>query len=403
MVEAALTDLDGALTKGAIGGTRDAVSPIIEVHRDIAGAAAAWDTLERSAPASPYQTRAWVEAWLDTRGGSSGITPLIIVARDSVGQPLAVLPFGCWRSGFVTVAGFLGGRDSNCNLGLFRPGTDWNRRSILALLRQGIAAARAGVDVVSLQNQPLAWENTTNPLALLPRQPSPSFGHKVDLLANPETFFRATLSKDTRKKLRRKMERLGQLGTVEHRQATTEAERHEVLDAFVRQRAARNLALGLDSGDLPELRRFLERASGASRGPAAAELHALRCGDRIVATFIGTAHRSRFCGMSLSFDTDPALARCSPGDLMISAILEAKCKAGLAAFDLGIGEARYKSIFCPTPEMLVDTIVPITSRGAIFSRIERLRLSVKRSIKQSDRAWTAARSVRRGLAALRRA
>ena len=402
MVEAALTDLNGAPAESATGGTRGAAVAVIEVHRDIAGAAAAWDVLERSAPASPYQTRAWVEAWLDTRGAGSGIMPMIIVAKDAVGQPVALLPLGCWRSGFVTIAGFLGGRDSNCNQGLFRPGTEWNRRSITALLRHGVATARAGVDVVLLQNQPTAWENMTNPLALLPRQPSPSFGHKVDLLANPESFFRATLSKDTRKKLRRKMERLGQLGTVEHRQAKTELERHEVLDAFIRQRTARNLALGLGSGDLPELRRFLARASSASRGPAAAEVHGLHCGNRIVATFIGTAHRSRFCGMSMSFDTDPALARCSPGELMISAMLGAKCKAGLTVFDLGIGEARYKTIFCPTSEMLVDTIVPITGRGLVFSWAERLRLSAKRSIKQSDRAWTAARTVRRGIAALRR-
>ena len=327
---------------------------------------------------------------------------MIIVAKDAVGQPLAVLPLGCWRNGVVTVAGFLGGRDSNSNLGLFRPGMDWDRRSILALLRRGVAAAKAGVDVVSLHNQPIEWEGAANPLALLSRQPSPSFSHKVDLQATPELFWRTTLSKDTRKKLRRKMERLGQLGTVQHRQATTEGERHDVLDAFVRQRTARNAALGLDCADLPDLRRFLDRASGATRGPAAAEVHGLYCGERIVATFIGTAHRSRFCGMSMSFDTDPALARCSPGELMISAMLAAKCTAGLAVFDLGIGEARYKTIYCPASEVLVDTIVPTTGRGLIFGWAERLRLSVKRSIKQSAWAWAAAQAARRGLAAVKR-
>ncbi len=402
MVEAALTSLKGAPTRDARGVTRGLACAVVEAHRDVADAASAWDTLERSAPASPYQTRAWMEAWLDTRGASLGITPMIIVARDAVGQPLALLPLGFWRSGLMTVAGFLGGRDSNCNLGLFRPGTDWDRQSVLTLLRQGIAAAKAGVDVVSLHNQPIDWEGLANPLALLPRQPSPSFGHKVDLQASPELFWRATLSKDTRKKLRRKMERLGQLGTVSHRQAMTEAERHAVLDAFVRQRTARNAALGLDCADLPELRRFLGRASGASRGPAAAEVHGLHCGDRIVATFIGTAHRSRFCGMSMSFDTDPLLARCSPGELMISAMLGAKCSAGLAVFDLGIGEARYKTIYCPKPEVLVDTILPMTGRGLVFAWAERLRLFVKRSIKQSAWAWAAAQATRRGLAALKR-
>ena len=106
--------------------------------------------------------------------------------------------------------------------------------------------------------------------------------------------------------------------------------------------------------------------------------------------------------MSMSFDTDPALARCSPGELMISAMLGAKCSAGLAVFDLGIGEARYKTIYCPKPEVLVDTILPMTGRGLVFAWAERLRLFVKRSIKQSAWAWAAAQATRRGLAALKR-
>ena len=301
------------------------------------------------APASPYQTRRWLTRWLDTKAAGLAIDPMIVVARDADGLPLALLPFGIRRTGRLTVAGFLGGRDSNFNLGLFRPGVSWDRNAVMDLLRRAAAQSGTSIDLFSLRNQPVLWEGTRNPLALLDGQPSPSFAHRVALMPDPRAFLQTLLSKDTRKKLRRKSERLAGIGPVEHRVATTPADRAACLDAFMDQRTARNLALGLSTSDLPDQRRFLEHASDPAAGPPPVEAHGLYCGERIVATFFGTLHRHRFCGMAMSFDADPVLSRSSPGELMLVSLLESKCRQGLALFDLGIGEARYKTTYCPRP------------------------------------------------------
>ena len=368
----------------------------IEVHREVAAAAAAWDELEAVAPASPYQTRRWLTRWLDVKAAGLSIQPMIVVVRDPGNVPLAVLPFGIRRRGRLNIAGFLGGRDSNFNLGLFRPGVSWDRGGVIELLRRAAAASGTSIDVFSLRNQPIAWDGIRNPLTLLDGQPSPSFAHKVALGPEPRAFLQALLSKDTRKKLRRKSERLAEIGAVEHRWAATPAERAACLDAFLDQRTARNLALGLSTSDLTDQRRFLEHASDPDVGPAAVEVHGLHCGERIVATFFGTVHRGRFCGMAMSFDADPALARSSPGELMLVALLEAKCRQGLSIFDLGIGEARYKDTYCPDAEPLFDALVPVSGRGRILAEAERLRLRAKRRIKQSSRAWAIVQWLRRG-------
>ena len=94
----------------------------VEVHTDPRGAGAAWRELDAVAAASPYQSPQWLLPWIDTIGAASGVMPLIVVAQAQDGSPLALLPFGLVRRSWFTVAVFLGARDSNFNMGLFRPG-----------------------------------------------------------------------------------------------------------------------------------------------------------------------------------------------------------------------------------------------------------------------------------------
>ena len=171
-----------------------------------------------------------------------------------------------------------------------------------------------------------------------------------------------------------------------------------MLDAFAAQRTARNAAAGLGDGDIPALRRFLEATAGEA-GPVA--IHALRCGDRVVATLAGVRHGTRFSGMLTSFATDPDVARHSPGELLLGEVMKGYCARGFTAFDLGIGEARYKATYCPAVELLFDSLVPLTLRGRLAARAERLRLQAKRAIKQSRWAWPLAQRIRRGLSVLR--
>ncbi|HEX4768964.1 MAG TPA: GNAT family N-acetyltransferase [Lichenihabitans sp.] len=367
----------------------------IVVHRDPAAARDAWERLEAEAAISPYQTWAWLSAWLETRGRTAGVEPFIVIAYDKEGEPLVLLPLGVRRHGFVTVGTFLGERDSNFNLGLFRPGPQWTRACVEKLLRGAAKAGRTPVDLFILHNQPHQWEGLANPLALLPNQPSPSFGYKVALMRDADQFFKATLSKDSRKKLRRKAERLADHGAVEHRVARTPEEARAVIRAFETQRIARCAMLGLGTADVPDLVAFLTRSSIVGTDNPAVELHAFHCGTQILATFGGTVLRGRFCGMIISFDPVSDLSRFSPGDLLVAAIVRAKCREGIAVFDLGIGEARYKEAYCPEPEPLFETLLTLSPRGRLFAAVEAMRLQVKRSIKQSAWAWPTVRALRR--------
>lgn len=388
--------------KGKTGPGRTLASPgrsfaSVSVHADPEAALPAWIELAATASMTPYQSPAWILPWIETVGASLNITAFIVVARDEAGRVVALLPLGVARQGSLRVASFLGAKDSNFNMGLFRPGAEWSLDSLRELLRRAAAMGGTPIDLFAFRNQPRAWQGAINPLLALAGQPSPSFAYKTDLVRDPEAFLKTRLSRETRKKLRQKMNRLRALGAVSVVEARSATEREEILDAFVAQRAERNRAVGVATDELPALRRFLDLTVG-EKGPVT--FMGLRCGDRIVATLGGLRHNGRFSGMLTSFTAEADVARTSPGELLLAEVMTRHCAEGFATFDLGIGEARYKETYCPEAEELFDSLFALTPRGHLFARGERLRLSLKRAIKQSRWAWPMVQRLRRLRAAV---
>lgn len=371
----------------------------IEVHHEISSALPAWETLEQTAAASIYQTRRFAVPWFDTMGRARNLTPMIITVSQA-GAPVALFALGVNTHGNLKRAEFLGGRDSNANLVLFAPGFDPANADIGQWLRTAAQKSLLKPDLFVLSNQPGLWEGIRNPLLALPHQQSPSHCYATALMPDSEAFHKQRLSADARKKLRWKRKKLEETGPVTMLSARSETEARRILEAFFAQKLQRfddkNISSGFDS---PQARAFFERCcvSRIGRRDATVELHALLAGDRIVATYGGGEHRNRFHCMFNSFDLDPQISRSSPGDLLLSMLIEAKCRQGIAMFDLGIGEARYKDTWCDRKETLYDVILPVSAKGHAFALAEQLRRSVKRAIKQSRWAWPLAQKIREKL------
>ena len=369
----------------------------VDVYRDASDILDIWADLERLAPCSVYQTRAWLLPWLDTLGRKAGVTPLFVVARDAENVPVALLCLGV-TGGTVKTARWLGGKDANFNLPLLRPGLAWARDDIALLLQDASRAyGRDAPDLFVLPNQPRVWAGIANPLALLPNQASPSAAYGTPLPAKADDLFAAKLSKETRKKLRKKEAKLASLGPLAHVVATTDTERTTIVDTFFAWKIARFRTLGIASEfEAPEMRAFIEQAS--ARGGI--DLHALKAGERIVAIYGGAAHGGQWSGMFNAFDADEEIARSSPGDLLLIRILATACADGLTRFDLGIGEARYKAALCDETIALFDAIVPMTWRGHLLAIALRLRQRAKRAAKGHPRLLALIKRVRAARARL---
>ncbi len=358
----------------------------VDVFASLAEARRDWAELAALACASPYQSFGFAEAWFETLGVERRAAPCIVVARGTSGAPLALLPLARFRRAGLGVAEFLGGKHSNYNLGLFRPGRVWSKETLEDLFAEAARAAKARVDLFALFNQPRDWEGCKNPLAALAGQPSPSFGYKSSLPLSFAAWRDAHNSKAARKKLRKGAERLSSIGALEHVVARDQAEAARLLDAAIAQKRARASGGGPASAyESAAAQAFLRRlASDAAGGAKAAmEMHALTAGDRVVATMGALPGRERLSGLLVAFDPDPEIARCSPGRLLVQEVVGSAIERGFAEFDLGVGESRYKSECCEGVDMLFDSFIVASALGRAaalgFSLGRRLKGRVKRS------------------------
>jgi CelD/BcsL family acetyltransferase involved in cellulose biosynthesis len=343
----------------------------VETTSDIDAVSRAWLSLEVSGTATPYQTLGWQRAALSALHPAA--RPLVITLRDRRGATLGLLPLVIANRSGVQVATFPGGKHANYNMGLFAPGTldQFTAADLRAAL--STAAKTCAIDLFAFRNQPREWGGMANPMALLPHQTAASGAWRAELMPDPDAFIASLMSSESRKKLRHKERKLAEIGTLAYVEAATPPEARELLDAFLAQKKTRFAAMGIANPfDEAEALAFLDQAAIRpleGGPPAPLTLFALKVGDRVAAVFGGVMHGGRFSGMFTSFDGSSDIGRYSPGDLLILHLVRTMCARGLSSFDLGVGDAAYKSDYCRIREELFDSFLPMTLKGRAAANV----------------------------------
>jgi CelD/BcsL family acetyltransferase involved in cellulose biosynthesis len=365
----------------------DAARVAIEIADSLGAVEATWRAFEREAIASPYQRFDWVQSFAEHMRESAE-TLQIVTLRDVLGRPLVILPLVVARRGGLKTASPLGGKHANFNLPLLRPGFGASLQPAEAralLVRIGRALA---VDLLVFRNAPLVWADEPNPLTAGGRA-SPSNAYKVTLAPDADATLVRVSSGPARKKLRNKERSLAKLGEVGFLEATNEAEVDLILDQLLRQKSLRFRELGIDDPYASTAaQRFVRDAclAGLAEGRPAIALQALTLDGAIIAALGSAADGERLSGMFISFEAVPEIARCSPGEILVSAIIRRECERGRTGFDLGVGEARYKRVFCNEVEQLADNVVGITAPGKLYGAVLTAAIDGKRWFKANPRA-----------------
>ncbi|MGO8738982.1 GNAT family N-acetyltransferase [Rhodoblastus sp.] len=361
----------------------------VDVLSDPAEALAAWRELAPEKRGSFYQSESFVLAWFKIFGPRRRATPFFVVARDASNAPLAVLPLALFRFGPLRVAQFPGEKHSNYNLGLFRAGADLSASDLKHLLRAAARSAPGGPHLYRLQSLPLVWRGAANILARLDHRPAASPARAAFLPEDGEAFLARQLSADARKKLRKKEKRLAAMGALRYFRAADAREKRKVFDAFFAHKSGRP-EFRRTQAELDALRDFY-----GALAEAGAELHALALNDRIVAVMGAGANGGRLQGMFISYDPDPEIAKTSPGEILLTHVLRDACARKFSAFDLGIGEARYKAAFCDEVEELADALYAPTFLGRLALPLFALAAAAKRTIKANPKLLALAEKIRR--------
>jgi CelD/BcsL family acetyltransferase involved in cellulose biosynthesis len=365
----------------------------VEVFDDPARVLDAWRDLSPEICASFYQSETFLLAWLESFAARERARPFFILARDEGGAALALLPLGLFRFGPLRVAQFLGGKHSNYNLGLFRADRVFAARDLTTLLRTAARAVPDGPHLYRLVNLPLFWRDVANPMTLLPHRPAASDAFATRLARDGEAFLAARLSADARKKLRKKEKRLATMGALRYFRAQSAQDAEQIIDAYFAHKS-RQGAGHVAREQIDATRDFY--CALARRDMGTMEFHALALEGRIVAALGAGRNGVRLQGMFISYEPDPEIAKSSPGELLLSQVLRDACARGLLSFDLGIGEARYKNVFCDETERLADVLFAPTALGRIAAPFFAVAAAAKARIKSDPRLFAQVKRWRAG-------
>jgi CelD/BcsL family acetyltransferase involved in cellulose biosynthesis len=362
----------------------------VTITHDLAAIAADWRELEARALVTPYQALGWIAPFVETVGAAHRQDFRHVVLRDAGELAQAILPLVITRRSGIRFAEFIGGKHANYHMGLYAPGfaaalDPATTRAMLAEIGAGIG----GLDGFIFVNQPVEWQGVANPTALLAAGPSPSGAYKLALMQHDcEGTLKRAMSTHARKKLKNKRNRFAGFGASALVRAVAPDEIERIIDAFLAQKAVRFAAMGVpDPFAEPGLRDFLRDAATIRLDePPALELYSLDVEGRSVATYVGAVQGQRFSGMATSFDMDSEIAKTSPGEILLVDLIKLKCQEGIRVFDLGVGEARYKTTICDDRDELVDTFLPLTAKGRAYAWFSRAKRVAKRRIKGSPLA-----------------
>ncbi|MFN0263345.1 GNAT family N-acetyltransferase [Tepidamorphus sp. 3E244] len=362
----------------------------LSVHDSFESAAAVWDELSAADPAmTPYQHPRFLKAWYTLLGKHEGIQLRIVSARTEAGDAAFVWPLGLCNCFAMPSLGWLGGKHANYAMGvhsrsaadLLKP-KDWR-----ALMD---AAGRAsGADVAVLHNQPERFNGFVNPLIALRTTSSASPCHTVRLQDDSEALLQRLRGRFSRKKMRKKLRKLeNEHGEVRLVRALNPEDCAQALAALRSHKHQLDIyrpdRLLFSRQDVID---FLSQAAltDPSDGDNGIEIFTLRAGDEIAATFGCAVGNGRAAGMFISVDA-ARFAHSSPGEILISKLLEHYIERGLDAIDFGVGAGEYKRRWCHDDEPLFDSVQAFTVRGQVLAGpLQRGILGLKNVIKRSPK------------------
>jgi CelD/BcsL family acetyltransferase involved in cellulose biosynthesis len=333
-----------------------------------------------AAQTTPFQASSWLRHYLEAHGqqGQLRIIRLVTPGGAEILLPLHVET----RSGLK-----IGTKVGEAHSSYFFPGLretvpPLSRAELVPALRQ--AARAAGIDALTFPDMLPHWRGQKNPLMALGPRMAPNDAAFLSLGDDAQGLLDFLLDRDARRKLRAKSARLVELGALEARWMEEPADIEAALALFFfwksQQFSARSMADPFaDEG----IRRFLVRAMHDSQ--RGLRLFALCIQNRPVAVIGGAMEGGHFAGMFTGYDPRPAIAKHSPGEVMLQALIPALIKAGCRGFDLGVGDARYKSRFCPEKQTLYDASLGITLTGRAYALLWRWARRAKGRIKRSPR------------------
>ena len=364
-------------------------SVTLELREDLTSLEPEWTAFQRTAACTVFQTFEWLAKWQQHVGTLRGTRPAIMLGRDAHGVLLLILPLAVEKRGPTRRLTWLGSDLCDYNAPLITRDFWRHVGDFAALWReaQGLLQSnpRLRFDFVDLQKMAETVGGERNPLLSLSTQRNASSAHVATLGGSWDEFYKAKRSSETRKKERKQLRRLGELGDVRFIDVGHKPEIARTIETLMQQKSKTFARMGVE--DLfarPGYRAFWLDVATTLRGVTHASR--LDVGPTIAATSLGLTHRGCYY-LVLSSYYDGEVMRFGPGRAHLHELLRHAIEHGIRNFDFTIGDEPYKRDWADIEVRLYDHLQAATLRGAIVVTMISAYRRTKRLIKTTPVLW----------------
>jgi CelD/BcsL family acetyltransferase involved in cellulose biosynthesis len=324
-----------------------------------------------------FQSREFLDIWLDTIGKASGVEPYFVVVRDADGRPVLYLPLIIETKFNVRLLRFMDCGVADYNAPIVAADRSLSRQDFHDVWAK-VLALLPGFDVIDLKKIAGDVAGVVNPLAYLDRTPFGDSGHAIVLTRLREQT-------DTRRavvRLRRKLQtyakglsRIGEPRFIVNPDAAEAAPVAERLLELKRQKYQRTSTP--DFLTAPGVERFYREMMSPGRLGTISHLSALMIGDTVASAHLGFIGRGRFYYIFPAYDTE--FGRHRVGHLLMEHLIDQSIAQDFETFDLGIGDASYKNKWATHHLAVYNHERAVTAAGRVYLQMRRVRRFVSAS------------------------
>ncbi len=343
-----------------------------------------WIRLQKNALGTFYQTFEWCQAWQKKIGVRSNIQPVIIIGKSAEGEALFILPLQIRKRFGFAVLEWLTQPENNYGQGLFCNSFDekdwqiWFDKNMVAVL-----ARVPNYDLATLINMPDRVLGRVNPLSTLNTFVSADQSFLTRLQPNFEKLQEAKRTSRSISKIRRRDERLAELGHLEVQISTRGQIALTSLKEALQHKEFQLAELGVHQFATQDLNTFFgDLVEKADEPNAALHIFRLQQSGKTISALVGASYAGTFWLMILSMSRDGPL-QFSPGDYILRRSMAWACENNLQYYDFGMGQSQYKEIWADEEVQLYNYFAAKTLKGLPLAALFMFYNVAKRLIKKT--------------------
>jgi CelD/BcsL family acetyltransferase involved in cellulose biosynthesis len=346
----------------------------VKIYNHFSSIEKEWRQLETEGVCSFYQTYDWCSSFYECIGRGQGLQICVVAAYDAQGKLTFILPLQIRTRYRFRLLEWLAQAENNYGHGLFD--RQFSDETAAAWFNQNLAAilnAIPAYDVVNLQNTPLGRLGLPDIFGQASKSTAANSSYVTQLMANYEKLLQSKRSAKSISKIRRRDERILELGNVEFCVEPTGTKTSAALvEAFLHKKKQLSQMGISDAFGIPQQKFLLRLANNK-----------LTQSNHTISSIIGAEFNNRFWLMITSLSSD-APRPLSPGDMLLRKTIAWCCAQNLEAFDFSNGEIGYKTLWADETVVLYNYIAARNLRGLPVAGLLRFYHCLKRTIKASD-------------------